>query len=432
MAKQNQYHNLAKIFFLDKDIIRFNDRFYFYKDGVWRLETDENTKAWIKTEFFKIYEEPLSVSGIKEILSDIEMFTNNKYREQIRDLLAVDNSRTLNTNSGILDLHTMTTTPYSKEAFCFHKLAYDYNEDYACEAMYNFLDSSVWGKDIPENEDGSIEYERTINFVQEWLGYSLTNNNPYEKALIMVGDGGNGKGVLMNIWKHVLGKYNYSNVDVKYVNDGSQTFMTKNKLINFSNDLENGQQLDTGVIKSAVSGEEVIINEKYKKQETIKFTAKLIIACNELPYIKNSGNSVTRRFYILPFLRIFSEHERDINLFSKLKAESSDIFSWAVEGLLRLRRRGYFVPPRICKISVDEFIKNNDSVLLWLDESGIKENSLNKREKTSEVYTGYLDFCKSSNVRPLGKTKFYTKLEKAGYKRVKINGATYFDNLSLL
>ena len=433
MTKQDEYYTVARHFFDKKNVIVFGDRYYHYKKGVWNVASDEIIQAWIKTEFFKLYNEPLSISGVREVTSHVSGFTNEKYRNQILEVSKVKKRNVINTKSGMLNIDTMEVVPYSMDAFQFHKLAFNYNPEYSCGEMYKFLDSSMnFNPDELTTKDAMQEYEDTINFIQEWFGYSLINSNPYEKALIMVGDGGNGKGVLMNIWKYILTKYNYSNVDIKYINDGSQTFMTRNKLVNFSADLASGQQLDTGIIKSAVSGEEVVVNEKYKVQETVKFTAKIVIACNDLPFVKNTGNSVLRRFHILKFDRVFKDHERDINLFSKLKDESHDIFSWAVDGLIRLMDRGYFVPPIKCKKSVMEFVDNNDSVVMWMDEDGIKNNNRNSRTKTTALFAAYAEYCRLSNIHPLGKTKFYSRLEKMGYEKAKSGGAYYYDGISLI
>lgn len=429
MKKEDKASAIGKNFVESKKVIHFNKHFYLYNEGIWRLESDENTHAWIATEYMSFYSESPTSSQVKEIVKYIEIFTYDKYRKKIKYLNESNITNTINVKSGILDLDTLKITPYSEETFCFYKLPFDYQEKADAPVMMNFLLSSMDMNMGEKNIKTIKEYKRVLKFVQEWLGYSLVAGNKYEKCLLMIGEGANGKSVLQDIWEYIVGQYNCSYVDLKYINDGSQIFMTRNKLVNFSKDLESNQQLDTGITKAAVSGQTVICNEKYKGQVEMDFTAKIVIACNELPYIRNASTSVKRRFHILPFTRVFSEKEQDRDLIKKLEKESDKIFSWAVKGLRSLKERGGFDVPERCKYSMANYIKNNDSIELWIDDSNVyREGS---EAKTADAYKDYKEFCEESNSKPFGRNKFYEKVEAKGYKRKPNNGTYYFVDMKL-
>jgi len=433
MKQEEKALAIAKNFFDKENIICFNKHFYLYNEGIWRLESDENTEAWIIIEYIKFYNEPPKSGQLKEITKYISMYSNNKYRKQIKYINEQHTNNTINVKNGILNLNTLKITSYTKEAFCFYKLPFNYVKDVNikgfCSTMKKFLMSSM---NFNQNETNKVildDYKKTLRFIQEWMGYSLVAGNKYEHSLLMIGEGANGKSVLQDIWEYIIGKFNCSYVDLKYINDGSQIFMTRNKLVNFSKDLESNQQLDTGITKAAVSGQIVIANEKYKGQMEMNFTAKIVIACNELPYIKNPSNSVKRRFHILPFTKIFKESEQDRDLTDKLKKEADQIFTWAVNGLRNLKKRGRFDVPDRCKYSMANYIKNNDSIEMWIDEENIfKEGS---EAKTKDAHDSYVKFCDDSRSKPFGKNKFYDKLESKGFKRKTLNGVRYFKNIKL-
>lgn len=429
MTIEERNLSLARLFVEDKSVIRFNKHFYLFNEGIWRLESDENTEAWITTEYIKKYSRPPKSLWVKEITKYIRDFTYDIYRKKIKYLSENHITNTINVKSGILDLNTLEVTPYTKETFCFYKLPFDYQKDTYAKQMMTFLLSSM-NIDLKEsNQEQIFACKRVLKFIQEWMGYSLVAGNRLEKCLLMIGEGANGKSVLQDIWEYIIGEYNCAYVDLRYINDGSQIFMTRNKLVNFSKDLESNQQLDTGITKAAVSGQKVICNEKYKGQVEMDFTAKIVIACNELPYIKNASMSVKRRFHILPFARVFAEHEQDRDLINKLKGEADKIFSWAVNGLKNLKERGDFDVPDRCKYSMSNYIKNNDSIELWIEDGNISRKG--SSAKTTDAYKDYKVFCEESQSRPFGRNKFYERVETKGYRKKKVNGEHYFADMKL-
>lgn len=431
MKKEKKAQILGKAFVETHNVIYFEKHFYLYNEGIWRLESDENTEAWIATEYMKFFEnEPPSRTQINEVIKYIQVYTYDRYRKAIKYINENHIANTINTKSGILNLDTLEVKAYEKEDFCFYKLPFDYIENPKCPSLFHFLTTSMNYNPNAIKPEEMEEYKKTMHFIQEWMGYTLTGGNKFQKALIMIGEGGNGKGTLQKIWTKIVGKYNCSFVDLKYINDNSQIFMTRNKLINFSKDIESGSQLDTGVVKAAVSGEEVIANEKYKGQQLITFTSKLIIACNDTPYIKNAGEAIKRRFFILPFERVFKQEDWDHELDKKLENEAEQIFSWAVNGYKNLMKRERFDPPQMCLFSFANYIKQNDSVATWIDEECQSDEQA--KEKPRDLYNKYSHFCRECNIRPLGLHKFYSSLEKKGYKKLKTNGNLYFIGLKTI
>jgi putative DNA primase/helicase len=434
MKKADKFYSVAKKFTDEHNLIYFKGTPYLFNEGIWREEDKENTMAWIGKEYTKAYTEPALKKDKSEMLSMIQDDTYNQYRKQIKYLSQKRDKKTVNTKEGVLSLKDYNVKSYEKEDFAFHKLPFNYIEKPKCPTMQKFLTTSMgWDWNEKKNEailtkDTIEDYIKIMQFIQEWMGYSLVPGNPMEKCLIMHGSGRNGKGKLQEIWKYIVGAHNVSSVDIKGINDGTVIFQTKNRLINFSYDLEDGQQLDTGVIKSAISGETMTVNEKYKPQYEMDFTAKLIIACNNLPFIKDTGFAIRERIHFLPFTKEFSEEERDIYLGEKLKAEAEDIFSWAINGLRRLQGRGHFDVPERCKKANRSYMKDNDSISNWIDEDHIVETT--SKCKRSEVWKAYRYYCRESNFKPVGKIKFYKVMEKR-FNLILSNGEYYFDGLKI-
>lgn len=440
LSKADRAYAIAMIFFKENNVIHFDDTFYLYNEGIWRQESTDNTRAWIAEQYLRKFYTPCVKAQLAEITQMIQNLTYGKYRKEIKYMQNILNSKyKINVNSGILNLKTLEVTPYSKSSFCFHKLPFDYDENAECPVMEKFLTTSMnykWDeekgmldcKNLTSEE--IAEYIELIQFIQEWMGYSLIPGNPYHKILIMKGEGRNGKSVLQYLWEYIAGQNNCSHVDIKHINDGTQIFMTKNKLINFCQDMSHGQQLDTSTMKHAIAEGTLNVNEKWKSQYKMHFTAKIIMACNELPYVKNNGASSRDRIHILPFDKVFTKEERDPYLKDKLIKEAGQIFSWAVKGLRRLEKRGYFVPPKRCLMTAQQYLRSNDSIEMWIFEDEVLQKGA--RTDRQEAYRQYKSYCNESGLKALGKNKFYDKMEARGVETVKSNGKRLFEGVKMV
>jgi putative DNA primase/helicase len=417
---------VATKFVNEKNIIIFKQAAYFYHEGIWREESWENTQSWIFKQYLEMHSMPPPNHIVREIMKMIEALTYDKYRLNIKYKLSDYEANEICLKSGILDLDTMKTRKYTKAEFKFSKLNFDFKEKYEAPLFFKFLNTSMGFGVEPDFSTGELAeiYKKTMNFIQEWVGYSLIVGNPFEKALILTSKGRNGKGVLMHIWSTILGKNNCSSLSLAALNDEKHIEATKNKIINFSYDSTKGGQLDTETIKSAISGEPVQASTKYKANFSFNFTAKLVIACNDLPFTSNTDANVKDRFHILPFDVEFSERERDPQLKYKLEAEAEDIFSWAIEGLKRLRGRKYFELPDKCKEAMGEYLTENDTLSQWFDDVDLIDKG--RMAKRAEIWTSYRDWVRDGGMKPYGRSKFFKRLRQKGFRETRVTGGDFY------
>jgi len=425
IAQSEKYLKIAMKFVNDKALIIFNKTAFFYHEGIWREESWENTRAWIFAEYTNSYTLPATSSQVGEIMTMIEALTYEKYRINIKYKLSDHKANEVNLKSGILNLDTMKTREYTKDEFKFSRLQFDLKEKYNAPLFFRFLDTSMGYLDHKfKNGEEAEEYQDIINFVQEWMGYSLTMGNPFERALILTSKGRNGKGTLLHIWSKIVGKENCSSLSLTALNNPQSIEATKNKVINFSYDSTKGGQLDTETIKCAVSCEPVEASTKFKPNFAFDFTAKLVIACNDLPFTSNTDANVKDRFHILPFNAEILEEDRDITLKTKLEDEAEDIFAWAIEGLKRLMNRGHFKLPIICKKAMGEYLTDNDTLIQWLEDTDLAEET--RQAKRSEVWVSYRDWVKEGGMKPYGRSKFFKRLKQKGFQETRVTGGDVY------
>lgn len=212
-------------------------------------------------------------------------------------------------------------------------------------------DPPLFAKFLDETFEGDQE---RIRFVQEWMGYLLVPDTSRQQMLIMLGEGRNGKSVLLDVISDMLGHRNVSNVPLDNLASRFGLGSTENKLVNICADVGNARRIDEGVLKQFVGGDMMELEEKYQAPRSFRPTARVMASANTLPSFKDSSFGFWRRILVLPFNRQVPDSQVDRNLTKKLLAERDSILLFAFHGLLRLRSTGDFTSSR----KMDEEVKN--------------------------------------------------------------------------
>lgn len=185
-----------------------------------------------------------------------------------------------------------------------------------------------------------FEDEKTINFVQEWFGYVLSNSHNANAFLIGVGSGANGKSTLFDVLAQLIGVQNVSSAPLSNFNSdfGLEPLIGKKLNLATESDVD---AFKTGKLKALTAGEDISINRKNKQEVTITLPTKLVFLMNDLPLLNDDSFGFERRLTILPFEKTFLPHEQDKELPKKLSSELEGILKWSLDGLRRLIHSDY-------------------------------------------------------------------------------------------
>ena len=123
----------------------------------------------------------------------------------------------------------------------------------------------------------------------------------------------------------------------------------------------------TNTLNAIISGEPLQVEMKYKDPFDLTLRAKLAWAMNELPRVADANSGLFRRVKVVKFPQI-PEHQRDPKIKAAITHEGAGILNWALEGLARLRERGYFEVPQTVEDATAYFKDANDVPKMFLDE----------------------------------------------------------------
>ena len=153
-----------------------------------------------------------------------------------------------------------------------------------------------------------------MQFVLEWMGLCLVPDTSYEKFVVCVGEGGNGKSVLLKLMSELLGHENVYSAPIQRLGNRRALAELDGKLLLTSSEINENTVMDDGILKQIVSGDTVEAERKYEHPFTYKPVARIMLATNHLPKLRDVTHAFFRRLVMLRFNRNFTADEMDMSL----------------------------------------------------------------------------------------------------------------------
>ncbi len=273
------------------------------------------------------------------------------------------------------------------EDFFLYCIPYCYDPAAECPLWLRFLDEVLQEKEAQQ-------------LLGEYIGYCFTRNLKLEKMAVLYGSGANGKSVVLDVIKSLVGRENVSEATLSSVtNDSEARCVMQNKLLNISS--ESGKNLNPAVLKQLVSGEPVEMRKLYIGVQTLYNPPKFITSYNVLPPIENTYG-YKRRWIIFPFNRTIPDDQQDPMLTARLCRELPGILNWVLRHLGNLLVKVHsqsgedFVKSDICQMALAEYFKDANSINMFLDECCRIDDSVSVPMK--ELYAHYVEYCKCSGI----------------------------------
>ena len=150
----------------------------------------------------------------------------------------------------------------------------------------------------------------------------------------MVGSGANGKSVIGNVMRRVLGASGVTSLDTAQLRD-EKMLPFIGKRLNFVPDMARNKDFDSA-IKALASGQEVTARRNYQDPERVK-CPPLCFALNELPVFRDLTPAFFRRLLLFRFDVQIPSERQDRTLADRLCAtDLPGIFNWVIAGRDRL------------------------------------------------------------------------------------------------
>ena len=370
------------------------------------------THGHLQKEYYKLNENDSEIDDSKSRKYADTMMSYNRTVDDV-----APNRNYIYCDDGIIDIITGEITPASSDIklVCKFKGRVMTDEDYR-EAF----DNSNFRKYL----NSTFKYnDELINLFGEVMGNELCpHQRELETFTIFVGGGSNGKSVAFDIFESIYHNPNESIGCLKmnlFDKSKENRFRFENfegKQANHSRDDALPRKLDP-ILKSLVTGENVLVEEKMKGQYVASFNASHIYSVNNLDTVEDKSDGMYRRMAIIPFevkagtKAEVSRGDADIVADPEMVRQITDnendiVFNFAYRGFKRLQANGYkFSYCRKSEEYKEEYRKDSDSAYNFATKRLIKNKQ--SKVKKSLVIEEYKKFCEEEDIsKPLGKKNF--------------------------
>jgi P4 family phage/plasmid primase-like protien len=382
------------------EIIIYNNDIYFWNGKYF----DCPKEAKIHQMIFKFYEDNniLHAWRPQDSKNLLEALKMNSHIKQVDEIDDSDNL--LNLNNGVFSLDELKLYPHDPKYNFSYKIEVDYNPYVEAKDHPHFTE---FLNSLFTNDDGSFDEEAT-RLVLFIFAYMLYPQIKIETIFLFLGDGANGKSVLIQIMKNFFPKKYVTGMSLNAMSDEqgfNRTGLIHSRL-NIATEQKggSGNKVDSEEIKKIASGEEITIYKKFHVDpiEIISKT-KILAASNDLPYFNDTTHGIVRRLTMLDFKNkfVFPDEYVEIDnpkgrkiylmkdkdtLLKNVKEEKSAIFNTLLLYLQELKKRGWRLPKTANSTALkDEYVGVSDVFGTWLEETYVFDGLLKEHEQISSL-----------------------------------------------
>ena len=276
----------------------------------------------------------------------------------------------------------------------------------------------------------------------EIIGYTLYPRYDLHKAIMLVGEGANGKSTYLRLVREILGRHNIASVSLQELTDDRNHRFSPvelyHRLANIYADLPSNAITSSGRFK-LLTGEDYITAER-KFRDPIKFVnyAKLLFSANELPSVNDLTPAFWRRWIVVEFKNRFKPNPR----FYEETFTEEEVEGVIIVSLLAFRNawvRGEFSFQDSEDNAKEKWMRRANSVYAFVKDllagniegvQGVREP--NARVQTGDLYELYVKYCEEEERNAVSKARFTKELQRLGFKTMKIGHNKYYVGIRLI
>ena len=371
-------------------------------DVIWKyneiLGIYENTGIpWVKELVQELLGNDCRKNKQSEVVEQIKVKTYKAPREfeEIPRIVVL--------NNGSFNIHTGELEPHNPLYYAKSRIPITYDPEATCPNFKKFL------KEVIPN---------SVNFYQEWLGYHLLKDYRFQRCVVCLGDGDNGKSTLLRIQTSFLGTENIATQSLYRLSTNRfAPAELYRKTANIAADIGPDELRHTGTIKMLTGGDYISAEHKNRDPFSFKNYAKLTFSCNQLPKTPDQTLAFFKRFIVLMFNDPIPKDKQDPNLLEKLttQEELSGIFNFAYDGLKRALERKSLDEPGDTLERKELYLAMSDPVTGFVNEYIVEE--WNSFELKQDLINAFFSYCKKKGFIPKSDRKFYEEFKKTVYVR---------------
>jgi P4 family phage/plasmid primase-like protien len=289
--------------------------------------------------------------------------------------------------NGVVDLTSGQLRPDSRSDFVTKRSPVSFNPKATAPRWQRFiLEISAQPDGISNGKVKSKERRHLATYIQKALGYSCTAIVREHVMFIAVGAGSNGKNVLLDTIKSILGDYAETIAPevlmaAKFENSAEQASPSTRKLagarVAFSSESKEGQCLDVALIKRHTGGGFITARGLHENPITFEITHKLWLMTNHTPRLDHMDEATKGRLHLIPFDMKWNRPgevrpnptlpDAQKDLMEVLAKEEEGILLWLIQGAVEYAKTGLQFAQEV-QAFTQNYLDSQDGLSSWLED----------------------------------------------------------------
>lgn len=327
---------------------------------------------------------------------------------------------------GLLDLRTGKLRAYVATDLVTKQIGCSFDLKAKCPRWLRFLE---------EVFDGDKE---VIAYWQRFIGYCLTGEVAEHLLTICWGDGGNGKGAMLErTLRPLFGGYGVAAppgllTQQSGRNHPEEEAGLRGARLVVGGETEKGESLNESRVKRLTGGDTVSARDLYQKRIEFAPTHKLLLLTNHKPKIRGTDNGIWRRVRLVPFTKRF-ENKDEPTLETTLRAEWPGILNWALAGCMQYtKHHALGTAPKAIEACTAEYRDHENIVGQFISARCERGKGKDYRVARARLYDSYHTWCEADGAHAMTRQNFCEALRAEGFEETTIKGAPTLHSLRLL
>lgn len=315
-----------------------------YASGVWRPEEARGEVARRTVALLGERYRPAHLRAVRDVLA-----------ATLPELQNLPVTPYINFRNCMLAWETGERLDHHPEYLSTVQLQVDWNPDARCPEFEAFIERAV-----PEDDRARA---------WQLLGYLIMSGNPLQRLFMLIGTGGNGKGIYLNVIRALLGEENIATASLQdLADDKFASADLQGMMANVCGDIDASFIQNTARVKE-LSGDDIVrAQHKGLRAFKFKFWGKAIFSANAIPGSADSSRGWTRRWEVIRFP--YEPTKPDPGLSAKVtsREELQGIAVRAVIALQALMTDGDFARGESAQKAHEEFREKANRVIRWMND----------------------------------------------------------------
>jgi putative DNA primase/helicase len=414
---------------------------YCYDGGAY-IECEEKLESLLK-EYYSLYgfeEKGIKYKSLKtEFLAQLEDSTK-VFRGFNHHLLLFKN-KVVDWKSLVYEDRLVIYDP-NPDLMIYHRIPWEIDVDILTSGLSKTKEGLV--------KELESEVKEVTDIFKDWvgdkwlllyeiIGYTLlAGEYPLNKAIMLVGEGRNGKSTYLELIKRLLGSDNVVSIKLQDLTNDKRFMINYlyGKMANIFADLPSEALRNTGLFKVLTGEDTITADRKFRDPITFRNYAKMLYSCNELPKVYDMTTAFWRRWLVIEFPKQFPPNEEfKKRLYNELLPKyAAKILAYSLLLIRYVIKEGKFSFEGSEVDYKELWLRETNSVYAFIQDM-VKEGVLVKdpegRVKCEDLYNTYVKYCEREEREALVKREFTLELQRLGFPRIKVKGYYYYKGLRL-